>query len=151
MIGTGSPPPLGKPFDCTSSVGREQDHWDPKPDERILYRDTQTGDLGYLVRRGGKDRVRLDRPNEEIIRPLDDHWAEENEYRPFNLFQVAAIAFESDKLLARMMGNHPEAKREWMSMREEKRIDFMQNGPSGNALRSELWTAIMGVLKPHAR
>lgn len=150
MIGTGSPPSLGKPHDCTSDLGGTPDHWDPKPDERILYRDKQTGDLGYLVRRNGQDRIRLDRPGQEIIRKLED-FDEENEFRPYNLHQVAVLAFESDKHLARMQGNHGDSRREWMNLREEERIRFMQHGPKGGGLRGELWSAIMDVLKPHAR
>lgn len=149
MIGTGSPPSLSKPHDCTADVGTP-DHWDPKPDERIWYRDKQTGDRAYFVRRNGQDRVRLDRPGQEIIRKLED-FDEENEFRPYNLHQVAVLAFESDKLLAKMQGNHSESKREWMSLREEERIRFMQHGPKEGGLRAELFAAIMGVLKPHAR
>ena len=150
MIGTGSPPPISKPHDCTIGSDGTPDHWDPKPDERTLYRDKQTGDLGYLVRRNGRDLIRLDRPGQEIIRKLED-FDEENEFRPYNLHQVATLAFESDKLLAKMQGNHTESRREWMSQPEHERIRFMQHGPKEGGLRGELFAAIMGVLKPHAR
>lgn len=127
------------------------DHWDPKPDERLLYRHHQTGDLGWLVRRDGRDMIRLDRP-QEIVKPFrKEEWVEENEFKPFNLHQVAVLAFKSDCELARMQGNHKDSRREWMSMPEQKRIQFMQNGPDESTLRSELWSAIMKVLKPHAR
>ena len=129
------------------------DDWDPLPSERTYYRSTSSGDLGYLVRRGGEDKIRLDRPMEEIIRPLrENEWQREQEFRPFARAQVAAIAFETDKLLCKMLGLHKEGKAEWLSLKDDDRIAFMQDGPAGgNPLRRDLYLAIRGILDPYSR
>lgn len=132
--------------------GQAPDHWDPEPKERTWYRSTQTGDRGYLVRRDGKDRVRLDRPNEDIHRPLNgDDWALDEDYRPYTRFQVSHLAWQTDRLLLRMMGLPNDSRLDWSTLSEEKRMKFMKSGPEDDGLRSELWSAIMGVLEKHSR
>lgn len=128
------------------------DNWDPAPSERIYYRSAQTGDLGYIVRRGGVDKIRLDRPMEEIVMPFNESsWTPEREFKPFTWHQVAHLAFESDKLLCRMLGLHKESRREWMNLSDKERIEFEQEGPAPSGLRAELYRAVTGALKGHSR
>lgn len=151
MIRTANP---GATFGHEHSLPKPdpQLHWDPTPAERRYFRHTSTGDLGYVVRREGKDCIRLDREMQEIIQPFrDGQWVEEREFKPFTLHQVAQLAFAADCALCRMMGKHKEAKAEYMTLPEKVRIDFMQNGPGEGGLRSELFKAIMKTLKPHSR
>lgn len=132
--------------------GVDTDNWDPKPSERIYYRSARDGNLGYLVTRDGVDKIRLDRPMEEIVLPFrESEWLQEHEYRPFALSQIAALAFEADKFLCRLLGLHKEAKREWLSLKDLERADWIQNGPDDAGLRRELFAAIYGVLKKVAR
>lgn len=122
-------------------------HWDPKPDERTYYRSTGDGQRGYLVRREGKDCIRLDRPMEELIRPLDGMWQKDAEVYPVSPHQAAKIAFVADCALCSVIGEHVAAKREWLNMSEKKRIEFMQEGPGDDSVRDELFFAITGVLR----
>lgn len=127
-------------------------NWDPKPDERIYYRSATTGDLGWIVRRDGIDKIRLDRANQEIIRAFDEAaWIPDRDYKPFTLFQISHLAFEADKVLCRMVGLQKESKREFNMLPDKDRIEWMTNGPDTGGLRAELYEAIMGVLKEHAR
>src|SRR4030095_8083186 len=96
------------------------DYWDPLPSERQYYRSADTGDLGWLVRREGKERIRLDRAMQEIVRPFepgDGKWVEEREWKPFSRTQVSKLQFEVDKLMCALLGLHKEGKRDWLSLK----------------------------------
>lgn len=134
--------------------------WEPENDERSYYRHARTGDLGYLVRKDGKDCIRLDRPMEELYQPMTDAWVREDEHVPFSRFQVATVAWDADKALCRILGQHVEARSEWSSQSDKERIYFMARGPCEKhgkdlkqvgGLRSELYKTIMGLLGPMAR
>jgi hypothetical protein len=128
------------------------ENWDPQPNERQYYRSAETGDLGWLVRRDGKDRVRLDRAMQEITLPFTpDRWIEEREWKPFSRLSIDRLLFEADKQLCHLLGLHMEAKRDWLSLSEEKRIEWMKTGPGPGGLRAELYLAVEGVLRKHSR
>lgn len=128
------------------------DHWDPKPNERQYYRSTDTGDLGWLVRREGKDRIRLDRANQEIIRPFDDgKWIEDREWRPFSRTQVSKLLFEIDRQMCLLLGLHKEAKRDWLSLKDADRIEWMKSGPGPGNLRAKVYEAVLAELKDYSR
>ena len=74
--------------------------WDPTPDQRTYYRSAEDGQRAYLVKRNGKDMVRLDRPMEEILRPLDGSWRPDTQTYPFTAHQVAEVAFAADRAVA---------------------------------------------------
>lgn len=127
-------------------------HWDPEPSERIYYRSAKTGNLGWLVRREGADKIRLDRAMQEIIIPFNkDEWDEERHYKPFSRTQVSLLAFEADKLLCRMLGQHERSRKEWLSLSDKERISWMEQGPGPDGLRGEVYAALFGVLGKHAR
>jgi len=123
-------------------------HWDPAPHERTYYRHALTGDLGWLVRRDGAEHILLDRPGQEIAKPFKPgEWTVEAEYRPLTRMQFAQVAFAADKALCLALGKHLLARREWLSMRDEDRIVFMQMGPRAGGGRQELFEAIMASLE----
>ena len=128
-------------------------HWDPTPDDRSYFRSATTGDLGWVVRREGKDRIRLDRPAQEIILPFNDGngWIVENELRPMTVYQAAQVAFEADRTLCRALGLYKEAKREWMSLTDAERIDWVDNGPKKPTIRVEVYKANRKALAPYAK
>lgn len=135
-----------------SGVESHAPNWDPKPDERIYYRSATTGDRGYIVRREGVDKIRLDRAMQEIVRPFEaSQWIVEHDYKPFTLYQISNLAFEADKILCRMLTLQKESKRDWLLLPDKERIDWIENGPGPGNMRTELYLAIMGVLKEHAR
>ncbi len=128
-----------------------QDNWDPLPHERAFHRHSTTGDLGWLVRREGKDCIRLDRPAQEIVRPFrPDEWIVEREHRPLTKYQLAQVAFEADKKLCFFLGHHDLSRREWLALKDEPRIAFTNNGPGGKGPRQQLFNAIMSVLEIYA-
>lgn len=130
----------------------DPNNWDPTEAQRRWYRSNRTGDLGYVVMRDGRERIRLHRPMQEIVKPFDDgEWVEEREFRPFSGNQVDRLCFEADKLLCNMLGLHKEAKREWLNLRDPERIEWMKLGPGPGSLRSDLYLAIKGVLGKHSR
>ena len=115
---------------------------------RSYYRHRQDGNLGYLVQRQGRLYVRLDRPGDPAERPFHDaEWIAEEEVRPLTRMQVARVAFEADKMLCISFGLHKEGRAEWMNLRDDDRIAFMQEGPK-DPKRSELWSVIIETLRP---
>lgn len=127
------------------------DHWDPADHERTFYRHATTGDLGWMVRREGRDCIRLDRPAQEISRPYrESEWIAEREHRPLTKLQLVQIAFEADKRLCFFLGKHDLARREWLSMKDEQRIAWADKGPPAGGGRPELFAAILKVLERYA-
>lgn len=126
----------------------KDDDWDPPPAERTYYSHRETGDYGWLVRRGGKDMVRMDRPGVEDIRPFKEgrDWTAKIDVRPLSPAQVALIAFQADRQLCLALGMHENIKEEWLSLSQEKRRIWIEKGPTKNPLRKSLYQAIMGVV-----
>ncbi len=117
--------------------------WDPKPHERQWYRNAQTGDRAFLVRRDGKDAIRMDRGPVEDIRVFNDReWVEEDPDIPdFSEIQIAKVTFEADKALCYQMGDVKKARREWLSLLDDQRIKWMREGPQ-EPRRKKLYAAI---------
>lgn len=127
------------------------DDWDPPENERKFFRETTKGDLGYLVKRGGKTMVRLDRPMEEVILPFrKNKWAPDVKHRPLGKFQVAQVAFEADRKLCTALGLHEKARRDWMSLTDEQRMLWAERGPKDRPERSRLWVGVMKALGPYS-
>lgn len=124
--------------------------WNPAPSERTYYRSARDGQRAYLVRRGGKDMMRLDREMEEILHPVDlanmHEWRPDNQVHPINTHQLAQVAFAADRELCRVLGKPVEARREWLSMKEQDRVKWMQDGPDTGDIRDDLYDAIQGTL-----
>lgn len=126
-------------------------YWDPLPSERTYYRHVMTGDRGWLVRREGKDMVKLDRPMQDIVRPANAEWQQEPARAPMTLAQVAQVMFEADKKLCYWLGLHLEARAEWASLLEEERLEWMEEPPTRGGPREALWNSIRIALSPYAK
>lgn len=125
---------------------------DPAPDERFFYRHVTTGDVGYLVRRGGKPVIKFDRPHEEILRAFNkNEWIEDREFRPLNQSQLGQVCFEADKMFCRAMGLAELSRREWLNLSDDARIKWINEGPTKDARRHGLWSVMMTYLKAFSR
>lgn len=126
--------------------------YDPKPSQRKLVRDKQSGDLGYLVKRSGKLMVRLDRPAQEILRPYSEHgWQDEEQLLPLSQLAVARVAFEADRALCASLSMHEHAKKSWQRLTDSERHRWLDKGPVAPLERSTLYRAITSALKEYTR
>lgn len=120
---------------------------------RAYYRSANTGDLGWLEKVDGKEMIRLERPGITEHMPFKngDGWIPENERRPMTLYGATQIAFEADRQLCRTLHIHTLAKREWIGLKDEQRIEWEAIGPKKPAIRAELYKAIRDVLRPYSK
>ncbi|MDX2253275.1 MAG: hypothetical protein NW202_13400 [Nitrospira sp.] len=124
---------------------------DPPEHLRVWFRSTKDGQLGYMVKRDGRDHIRLDRPGEEIVKPFKaDLWQPEHQVRKMAHAQTVQIAFEADRQLCKALGDFQRASKEWQSLKDEERIAWMRHGPKGPRVRVELYRAIIDTLRPLA-
>lgn len=127
-------------------------NYDPPPEQRELVRSASTGELGWLVRRSGESMVRLDRPNQEILkRYVASEWLAEVPQRPLARQQLARVAFEADRELCRSLGAYAHALRTWGRMDDHARKVWAEKGPDSPPARVTLYRAIMGGLEPYTR
>ena len=126
--------------------------WDPPERERTWYRARDSGQLGWLVIRDGKSRIRLDRFHEEIIRNFDENeWIAEIEHRPITRIQVSQLAYEADVKLCMMLGDYSK-RSAWQNLHEDVRIRWVEKGPPAKpAVRQDLFRGIMGALERVSR
>jgi hypothetical protein len=120
-------------------------NWDPKPGEREYYRHQADGQRGYLVLRDGKDRIRLDRPMEDIHVPMDG-WVEDRKAHVMSAHAAAKIAYIADQALCAATGEY-SPKREWIDLGDKERIRFMKDGPDVGGFRDEFHLGIKELLK----
>lgn len=131
----------------------EPDDWDPKPFERQWFRNRDTGDLGFLCRRDGKDVIVYDRAHGtigEMTRPISTDWIPEPKKKLMSDAQVSKVAFEADRALCMALGLHEQAKKEWLNLHEKERIRWQKTGPSEPPPRVELYQKIHEALGRYA-
>lgn len=127
------------------------DH-DPPRAERKYFRHASTGDLAYLVRRGGKDFIKFDRPFDPTVMPYrETEWREEPHAEPMSPAQAVQVAFAADKHLCGYLGLPLRAKTDWPALTDKDRAAWLVNGPVGPSPRRELYQAIRKVLEPYTR
>lgn len=120
--------------------------WDPLPDQREMFRDRMTGDIGWKVIRKGEDSIRLALPGAEVIRPYSpSEWEPKDPKRRVSRFDVAIVAFKADLELCRVLGIRVTAKKNWLDLTEMERQEWMYRGPK-EAERSRLYNAIMAAI-----
>lgn len=126
--------------------------WDPAPSERTYYRNAQTGDAGWMVKRGGVEHVKLDRPMvDHAIVYVPEHWTVDRAPVPLTIAQVGQIAFEAHKKLCYYTGYMDESRWNWSKdLTEEERLTFIKEGPEGE-IAQRLFIAIQMALSPYAR
>lgn len=120
-------------------------NWDPKPDERKYYRSSVDGQRGWLVRRDGKDCIRLDRPMEDLCVPLAG-WKEDRQAHVMSPHAAAKIAYIADQALCSATGEY-FPKKEWIDLSDKERIRFMKDGPDVGGFRDEFHLGIRKLLK----
>lgn len=127
------------------------DDWDPEPGKRIYVRSMESGDLGWIVRRRGVDCVRLDRPNQEIVRVFDSNWVVQHDHRPISHAQIVMLAYEADRALLRLLGDHVKSKKNWGDLTEKQRVAWIDVGPSNPPIRAILYRTIVDSMTEHLR
>lgn len=127
-------------------------NWDPPERERTWYRNRESGQLAYLVTRGGKSMIRLDRPDQEIVRQFHEaEWIPEVEHRPVTRAQCAQVAYEADLKLCLMLGDF-QKRQVWHNLHEDVRIRWTDKGPPARpAIRQDLFRNIMQTLERVAK
>lgn len=124
------------------------DHWDPNPAERSWHQNRVTGDFGWLVRREGKDAIKLDRAGVDEIRTFEPgEWMPKADVRPLQMAQLAQIAFTADKQYCTATGDYKRSKTDWLSLSQEQRRAWIEKGPQSDPVRKALYEAIMGALR----
>lgn len=133
---------------------KTNDHEEPAESEREYFRNTETGELAYLVRQAGKRKLRLNRPNEVILRAFNEaFWVKDEQRYDLLPMQRALVALEADKALCKLLGLIPQSRRDWTRMRDQERISWLENGPDPvgdpvrDRVRFQLWRANMRVLE----
>lgn len=132
--------------------------WDPLPAQREFYRHRLTGDLGWLVRREGREAIRYDRGDfDQTIRIQRDDkgaiidWLPEKPPAPLNDYHLGMIAWQADCELQRHLGELSRIK-QWRDMREEERAKWIRSGPDGGSpMRQEVYQAIKTALEPFTK
>lgn len=113
-----------------------------------------TGDLGFLIERDGRQFIKLDRPNQEILRPFNaqtsHEWQPDAVRRPLTNYQIGMVAFAADKALKAALGLHDTTKNEkaWLDLSDSQRRLWMEKGPVVDPVRASLYKAIMDELRP---
>lgn len=126
--------------------------WDPAENEREYFKHRQSGQLGWLVKREGKEAVRLDRPMQDITIPYSEAtWTAEERPRLLNAQQCAQVSFAAYKALCVLTGKHERSAVEWANMSEDVRLQFAKDGPRhANELEMRLHVNIMSILKKYS-
>lgn len=128
------------------------DEWDPEVKERTYFRDITTGDLGWLVRREGKPHIKLDRPMQDICKPMrPGQWKEENEHRPLTKYQIGMVTWAADQALCLPLGYHGEIGTEWGDLTDRQRIAWCKDGPDTDSVeRKKAFGVLWECLAPLA-
>lgn len=122
------------------------DDWDPRPGTERWYRHATTGDRGFSVRRGGKEYIRLDRPNQEILRRVSDDFVEEDATRPLTPIHLARVCFEADKALCAGLGLMDKARGDWTKLTDKQRHAWMESGPKSPVARVVLYAGLKKLM-----
>lgn len=134
------------------------DTWDPAPAQRQFFRHRLTGDLGWLVRRDGRESMRFDRGDfDQTVQVRRDDkggvidWNPEKPPAPLNDYHVGMIAFVADTELQRHTGDIGRIKK-WLDMREEDRNRWIRQGPPDDTgMRRGVYDAIRKALEPYTK
>jgi hypothetical protein len=127
-------------------------HSDPPEGKRVFFRHYTTGDKAYLVTREGKQHIKYDRPYDQSTMLFrKEEWVPDEHPEPFSIGQTIQVAYATDRALCGMLGMHVEAKKQWASLSERERANFMLNGPKEPAIRAQVYKALKKMLEPFTR
>lgn len=120
---------------------------EPREHDRVYYRSLRDGSLGYMVKMGHRDMIKLDKPGEEVLFEPGLDWQPEEPPRcDVNRMQAAEVAWQADKSLKRWLGDKWDPRTEWLNTHEEERIRFAKEGPMAGGLRDKVFDAIMRAI-----
>lgn len=114
----------------------------------LLVRNAKTGERAEVVLRDGQEVVITAVGAQRPIPYKPQDWIVETVPRRMTKMQAAEIAFLADQGLQNFLGERSRAKKPWISLREEDRIDFADKGPKSPPARRLLWRCVMGALQP---
>lgn len=123
-------------------------------EQRVYYRSTKDGELGWMVERDGARYIQLNRPMEEVLRFYNENeWIPETEHRPVSRAALGRVCYEADVALCRALGLHGATQKTWLDLTDKQRIAWMKRGPGEqhDAARRALWQAIQMVMEPLTR
>lgn len=117
-----------------------------------LLRHKVTGDLGRVVDRDGKQAIKVQRATKAVYFPVrTDEWEKAEVNRPLTRAHVVQVAWEADRKLCYILGDHESARKEWGSLRDEERASIIRSGPKGlTGARRDLWDMICETLTDHS-
>lgn len=123
----------------------DETHWDPERHERKYYYDKKTGQRAYLVRRDDETCIKLDRPQEDIVRKFKEgQWEEAEPEDHLNEAHIAMCCFAADREYCRLTGEHEQGRLEWNSLTQLHREAWMKTGPDPERYpkRAQLYAAV---------
>lgn len=125
-------------------MAAEKRNWDPDVHERAYCRHVTTGDRGWLVRRDGKDYIKLDRgPGQEHLRNWRAcDWAPDVEIRKLTPSHVARVAFSADRELRSMLGHNFRAATVWLDLTDAQKKKWIEGPPGDGGPRDTLYRAV---------
>lgn len=129
--------------------------WDPPAQAREWYRHVKEGNHGWKVYRAHRPHIKLDNPRmDQCLLYREQDWIANTEHRPLTLWAISKVAFEADKALCIALGLVDKSKREWLSLSDSKRQQWMEHGPRGTTpedkVRQKFYRALMKDLGPLA-
>lgn len=124
------------------------DHWDPEEKDKIWYRSSFDGQLGWFVKRDGRPLIKLDRPGpREMLKPFTKRdWIECADPRELSDVHLGEITFEADKVLCRILGKYELAYRNWSTLPQPEKKTWISMGPRDNAKRIMLYRIIKKMM-----
>ena len=120
------------------------DNYDPKPEAKQWYRHVNDGQLGWIVKRDGVVKIKLDRPGpREIVKPFSKvQWQLCEETRKLTPYQIGEVAFAADRVLCRVLGKYQEAMNSWRTLEHAEQMNWIATGPVEDPTRMELYRTI---------
>jgi len=161
----------GKPISSYAGIGiadpeDKKSKEEPEPEEpphRTWFKRNSDGQLAYLVTDPDDEdgpHMRLDRAMQDIRIPIRLNrdgsipadfpgWTAvpDRELRQLTVGQVAQIAFAADKALCFLLGMPDAMRRDWMSLSDEQKRDWVRRGPVNDSRRRRLYAAVFHTFK----
>lgn len=124
-----------------------------KTPQRSYFRHVKTADRAYLVEVNGVQMIKLDRPQEDIVKPfVPETWVPDGETRPLTRAQVAMCIKKFDQQLCHFLGHVKLARQNWEDMPEKERVQWIRGtGPEKPRIRQKAYRLLWGLLEGHTR
>ena len=121
---------------------------DDDGESREWVHNTTTGDRGFLIEVDGKQCVQLDRVNQRIVKPFRaSEWTREDDHRPLTAHSLAQVSYAADCFLQIALGRAQNPV-PWISLKENDKLRWVKQGPSGKGPRAQLYASIHKTLGP---